>query len=341
MTGGVLLLSDRAMIEHDPGPGEPERPQRLAAILERLEAHDDGPGRWRRPAAAPREAIERIHRAGYVDHLESFRGRRATLGVDTFVGPESLPAAYLAAGAALDAVTAVVGGEFARAFCLVRPPGHHAEAAQAMGFCFFNNIAIAAAQARSVLGCARIAILDWDVHHGNGTQHTFEDRPDVLVANTHQWPLYPGTGAADEVGTGAGAGYTINVPLPAGFGDAEYLAVFRELVIPVVESYEPDLVLVSAGFDAHERDPLGSMQVTTEGFAALCALVRDLADRSAGGRLVLVLEGGYDLQGLAESVAACVDVLGGGPAPQANAAPHRAGSIIQTVKGIQRRHWPL
>jgi acetoin utilization deacetylase AcuC-like enzyme len=339
MTPTVLLLSDRAMIDHDPGPGHPERPQRLAAILDRLEQRTDLPVRWGRAAPAERGAIERLHRPEYIDGLGT---GSAVIEPDTVLCPATIPLAYLSAGHAIEAVRAVCAGETQRAFSLGRPPGHHAEAARAMGFCLFNNIAIAAEHARVVLGCQRVAIIDWDVHHGNGTQHLFEERSDILVVNMHQHPLYPGTGAFDEIGRGPGEGFTVNVPLPSDFGDAEYLAVFDAIALPVVEAFAPDLVLVSAGFDAHERDPLGGMRVTTEGFRAMCTSIRELTDGIAGGHLALILEGGYDLRALAESVEACVEVLAGvTTTPTSAPARHGAAVVIDTVRRIHGRFWPL
>ncbi len=315
MARDVLLLVDDTMLGHDPGPHHPERPDRLRAIVAALRGSPVAGVRWVVPRPAPREAIERIHEPAYVDGIERLRGRSAALDLDTTVSPGSIPAALLAAGAAIDAVTAVTAGDARCAFALVRPPGHHAEAQRAMGFCLFNNIAIAAAHARAALGCQRVLIVDWDVHHGNGTQHAFYDRSDVLYFSTHRSPFYPGTGGADEVGAGEGAGHTVNVPLGARCGDAEYAAIFDELLGPVADAYRPDLLLVSAGFDAHRDDPLGGMGVTAEGFAALCGRVRGITQRHAGDRLVLILEGGYDLGALAESVHACVEVLAGATCP--------------------------
>jgi acetoin utilization deacetylase AcuC-like enzyme len=343
MAQDVLLLADDAMLGHDPGPIHPERPERLRAILAALQGSPVAGTRWVAPRPAPREAIERVHDPAYVDQIVGLRGRSAALDLDTTVSPGSVPAALLAAGAAIDAVTAVVAGEARCAFALVRPPGHHAEARRAMGFCLFNNVAIAAAHARAALGCRRVLIVDWDVHHGNGTQNAFYDRSDVLYFSTHRSPFYPGTGGADEVGAGAGAGHTVNVPLAERCGDAEYAAIFDGVLGPVADAYRPDLLLVSAGFDAHRDDPLGGMGVTAEGFGGLCRRVSDVARRHAAGRLVLVLEGGYDLRALAESVHACVEVLAGAarpPDPARDECP-AADDIIRRVREAQREHWAL
>jgi len=344
MAGPTLLLTHEAMIEHDPGPGHPERPERLQAVLKRLKSFQDADVCWAQPTPASREAIERVHRPHYVDQLETLRGRRATLDTDTAVSPASLQAAYLASGAAIDAVTAVVAGRARRAFALVRPPGHHAESDRAMGFCLFNNIAIAAAHARASLGCRRIAIIDFDVHHGNGTQQAFYADADVLYISTHRWGIYPGTGSTREIGAAKGQGFNVNVPLPEGFGDGEYNAVFGSILVPVVDAFEPDLLLVSAGFDSHRDDPLGGMAVTEAGFGSMCATLCQLADRHAGGRIALVLEGGYDLQALAASVAACVDVLRAQEPPAPRPSSHAAGEVaevIEKVCSVHRLYWPV
>ncbi|HEX2660724.1 MAG TPA: histone deacetylase, partial [Polyangia bacterium] len=257
---------------------------------------------------------------------------------DTPVSPGSWRAAARAAGAAVVAVEEVWTGRARNAFALVRPPGHHAEPAAAMGFCLINNAAVAAAAARR-LGAQRVAIVDWDVHHGNGTQHLFEDRADVLYLSAHQYPFYPGTGAPDEVGTGDGAGFTVNCALAPGQTDADYGAVFQDLFLPALQRFAPDLIIVSAGFDAHARDPLGEMRLTERGFAAMGSALRDLAP---DGKLVLMLEGGYDLDALADSVRATVEVLAGAretfPSGVASGAPE---AIAATRAALARAGRPL
>ncbi|MEE8170520.1 MAG: histone deacetylase [Phycisphaerae bacterium] len=330
------------MLAHEPGPAHPEQPTRLRAVRDALTENPVPGARWGVPQPATRESIKRVHSAAHIDRIESLRGQSAFLDVDTTVSPGSVEAVYLGAGAAIDAVTAVVTGDAQRAFALVRPPGHHAEADRAMGFCLFNNIAIAAAHARAELGCDRVLVVDWDVHHGNGTQQAIYGDPNVLFFSAHQHPLYPGTGASSEIGTGDGAGYTVNVPLPSGFADADYAAIFRQILVPIADSFAPDLVLVSAGFDAHRHDPLGSMAMTEAGFAFLCAIVRDIADRHANGRLALILEGGYDVVALASSVRTCIEVLAGSSIQQPNGrCDPRSDEIIDLIRAVHGHVWPL
>jgi acetoin utilization deacetylase AcuC-like enzyme len=248
----------------------------------------------------------------------------------------------IAAGAAIEAVDAVCTGTAANAFALVRPPGHHAVPNRAMGFCLFNNVAIAAAHARAARDMQRVLVVDWDVHHGNGTEATFYGSRDVLFFSTHQFPFYPGTGDLRACGAGTGEGYTVNVPFAGGANDGDYALVFRDLLGPIAEQYQPDLVLVSAGFDAHRSDPLGGMRLTEEGFANLCAEVKAIADKFAGGRLVLVLEGGYDLAGLARSVQACVEVMAGSAPPPNRIETTAQGEVdVRAAIAQQRTYWTL
>ncbi len=337
----TLLLADLAMLAHDQGRGHPESPARLQAILDRLHAAPVAGTRWQTPRQASREQVARVHGPAYLELVEQVRGQTIHIDEDVAMAPGSTDASYLAAGAAIDAVEAVVAGAARNAFALVRPPGHHAEADRAMGFCVLANVAIAAEHARQVLGLQRVLIVDWDVHHGNGTQHIFEGRDDVLVFGTHQFPHYPGTGGLHEHGHGAGLGYTVNVPLPAGMGDGDYAMMFREVLVPVAAAFKPDLVLVSAGFDPHREDPLGDMLVSAEGFAGLCGVVREVAEASAGGRLALVLEGGYDLEGLASSVHACVEVLAGRTPPGQPGASAQGEAVLRQTLAEHRRHWRL
>ncbi|MCB9528254.1 MAG: histone deacetylase [Myxococcales bacterium] len=332
-----LLYAHDEMLRHEPGPAHPERPDRLRAVSHALEG---AAVERRRPVAVTREALLRVHPAPYVDAMEALAGRAARLDADTVASPGTIGAARLAAGAAVQLVDALVDGEATRGFALVRPPGHHAEPEVPMGFCFYNNVAVAAAHARA-RGVERVLVVDWDVHHGNGTQAVFEGRDDVLFFSVHQSPLYPGTGLLHETGKGAGAGYTLNAPMAPGLGDGDYAALFRDVLRPVADAYEPGLVLVSAGFDAHRDDPLGGMMLTEEGFAVLCAEVAAVADDHAGGRLGLVLEGGYDLGGLARSVRACVDVLGGATAPRAGERSAAGKAAVEAARQAAGRFWSV
>jgi acetoin utilization deacetylase AcuC-like enzyme len=321
MSTSTLILTDRRLLAHDAGPGHPESPARLAAILSDLERAPLDGVVFEAPRAATPAEIDAVHAPAHRERLQSLAGRAARLDEDTVTSAGSWEAAALAAGAAVGAVEAVWSGRAANAFALVRPPGHHAEATRAMGFCLLNNAAIAAEAARR-LGARRVLVLDWDVHHGNGTQDIFAARDDVLYLSAHQYPFYPGTGAPEEVGTGPGRGFTVNCALPGGQNDADYGAVFHELFLPAARAFAPDLVLVSAGFDPHERDPLADMRVTERGFAAMASVMSELARGACGGKLVLLLEGGYDLAALAGSARACLEVLGG----RREAFPQGAGS---------------
>jgi acetoin utilization deacetylase AcuC-like enzyme len=340
----VLVLTDERMRLHDAGAGHPERPARLEAIEAELRRApiDHVTSAKQQSSRADREAILRIHDEEYVSFIDSLRGRTARLDADTAVSPASVEAAYLAAGTAIAAVDAVMRGEASSAFALVRPPGHHAERDRAMGFCLFNNIAIAAAHAIEQYHLQRVLIVDWDVHHGNGTQHMFEDRRDVLFISTHQWPLWPGSGAASEHGRGIGEGLTVNLPLPAGFDDAGYIALFERVVVPIADQHRPQLVLVSAGFDAHAHDPLANMAMSERGFARLCGMMCDVAARHSDGRIALVLEGGYDLTALALSVRACAKTLAGHRVMDGIARPDAASTqIIDRLIAQQRPFWRL
>jgi acetoin utilization deacetylase AcuC-like enzyme len=249
--------------------------------------------------------------------------------------------ALLAAGATADLALRVARGEARRGFALVRPPGHHAESSEAMGFCLFNNVAVAARALTAEAGVQRIAIVDWDVHHGNGTQHLFEAERDVLFVSLHQFPLYPGTGALGEQGSGPGEGSTVNFPLPPGCGDPEYAAVFGGVVLPILEEFRPEVILVSAGFDAHEQDPLAQMRVTSAGFRWLAERLCALADDVCGGRVVLALEGGYDLDALGESVYGVVTALAGNRAGDRVEFAETAAAkrLRQVFRDAHSRHW--
>lgn len=323
----TLVLTDRRFLEHDPGAGHPESPARLAAVLADLERAPVAGVTIEAPRPATDAEIEAVHAPAYRAQLAALAGRRAALDPDTATSPGSVDAAVRAAGAAVGAVRAVMSGRADNAFALVRPPGHHAEPDRAMGFCLFNNVAIAAEAARRG-GAERVLIVDWDVHHGNGTQDMFAARPDVLYMSVHQYPFYPGTGAAEEIGVGAGRGATVNCPLPGRQGDADYGVVFHDLFLPAARAFAPDLVIVSAGYDAHARDPLANMRLTERGYAAMTTALAQLAAESCGGKLVLVLEGGYDLIALAASVRASLEALTG----RRDEFP--AGAGLETVRAV-------
>jgi acetoin utilization deacetylase AcuC-like enzyme len=298
--------------DHFAGPGHPERPERLAAILERVEASGLASELERLTAPpAPRAHLDAVHRAPYLDAVEAActRGRSLLDGGDTYVCDASFEAAVLASGGLIAAVERVLDRRWRNAFVAVRPPGHHAEEAQAMGFCLINHIAVAARYLRSSGGLERVAIVDWDVHHGNGTQHLFERDPTIFFASLHQYPHYPGTGAASERGKGAGEGATLNCPMPAGSGDAEWLQALEQRVLPALEDFRPQFVLISAGFDAHALDPLSGTQLTEDGFRRMTRAVKELAAKTADGRVVALLEGGYHLSALARSVEAHLEEL--------------------------------
>lgn len=294
-------------LDHDPGRLHPERPARLEAVLAALDGPDfAGLERVEAPEAT-RVQLERVHDPRYVETVLSSVPEfgRIDLDADTTLSVGSDRAALRAAGAVCAAVGWALTGENRRAFCAVRPPGHHAEAAEAMGFCLFNNIAIGVAEAKAVHGIERVAVIDFDVHHGNGTQHMFENDPTVFFGSTHQWPLYPGTGAADEVGSGN----IVNVPLEPLSGSEEFREALAERILPALDRFRPELILISAGFDAHWLDPLGSLNLGEDDYVWATRELCRLADRHAKGRVVSALEGGYDLEALASSTAAHVKAL--------------------------------
>jgi acetoin utilization deacetylase AcuC-like enzyme len=334
----VALYDDPLFREHDSGRGHPERPERLEAIRRGL--GDAGLEARLEPAAsrpATHEELLRVHSEGLVRSVAATEGRTVRFDPDTQAGPRSYPAALRAAGAAVDAVQRVLDGALDRAFCLCRPPGHHAERDTAMGFCLFNNVAVAAAHALAA-GLQRVLVVDFDVHHGNGTQHIFEEDPRVLYVSSHEYPFYPGTGAIDEVGKGEGRGFTVNLPLPAGLGDGDFTAVYREVVEPVARAFAPELVLVSAGFDAYVDDPLAGMRLTARGYRELIQVCIDCAAGARG--VVVLLEGGYDLGGLAACAAAVAQgLLGERAEPVAPAA--RVAPLLDAYRRTLRPYWPV
>jgi acetoin utilization deacetylase AcuC-like enzyme len=298
------IVQDQRYLEHSAGFGHPESPERLASIYEML-ALPEMAGKFipipARPATIDELAL--VHRRSYIDLVAETAGKSFTsLDPDTATSEESYTAALLAAGGLLHAIDSVIAGEVDNAFALIRPPGHHAEDRGAMGFCLFNNVAIGALYAINRHHLQRVLIVDWDLHHGNGTQHSFYEDPRVLYFSTHQYPYYPGTGDLKDNGRGDGLGYTINVPLRPGADDAVYGEIFQKLLEPVARKFQPELILVSAGFDTYADDPLGGMEVSTEGFALLTRVLMNIADACCRGRLVMTLEGGYHIAGQTAAV---------------------------------------
>jgi len=298
---------DARLLDHDTGPGHPERADRLRSAMSSLQRQP-----WfdelksYQPRKPERRWLETIHHSDYVSRVqhEIESGAEFVDSPDVTVSEQSFDAALLATGAALQLADAVMGEEIDNGFALVRPPGHHAEANTALGFCLLNSVAITARYLQQAHSIDKVLILDWDVHHGNGTQHSFEDDPSVLFISTHQYPHYPGTGAWSETGTGAGDGATLNCPMSAGSTDAQYEQVWREKILPKIDEFSPQAILLSAGFDAHQADPLASINLSTDFFGWMSQRMLEMADKHAGGRLISLLEGGYDLDALAD----CVDL---------------------------------
>ncbi len=300
----TLLFSHESSARHDTGQGHPERPDRIRAVMEALAADRFAALDRREAPEADLADLDRVHPAGYVERLLAAVPEDGLVRIDpdTVMSPESGEAALRASGAIIAAIDAVAAGAADNAFCAVRPPGHHAEPGRSMGFCLFNNIAVGALHARAAHGLDKIAVVDFDVHHGNGTQAVFESDPGLLFASTHEYPLYPGTGAASETGVGN----VFNVPLASGSGSAEFRAGVEDRILPALRAFRPDLVLISAGFDAHARDPLASLRLVEDDYAWITAELCAVAGEFSGGRLVATLEGGYDLEALAASVSAHV-----------------------------------
>jgi acetoin utilization deacetylase AcuC-like enzyme len=324
----TLLVDDARFDRHAPIGHHPERPERLTAARRAIARVAATGTTFERiePRAATDDELARVHDRRFVEALGKLRGERGYLDPDTYVSAESVETARLAAGSLVAMVDAMIDGPTHSGVALLRPPGHHARPAKAMGFCLLNNVAVAAAHARA-RGLERVAVVDWDVHHGNGTQEIFWTDPNVLYVSTHQAPFYPGTGDADEIGDGGGRGYTVNVPLAASGGDTVYARAFERIVLPVVESYAPDLVLVSAGFDASARDPLAQMELSENAFGWMARELARLAGGSAGGKMALVLEGGYDLVALEAGLASAIDGMLAG----------RAAAIVPTDdEGVER-----
>jgi len=322
---------------HENTPGHPESPARLQVIDQMLETHQHRDlFDWLPPRNATVEELAWVHTTGLISRVEASAEREHTdFDYETAGNNHSFAAASTAAGAAITAVDAVFDMPERPAYALVRPPGHHAERNQVMGFCLFNSVAVAAEYALRVRGCKRVLIYDWDVHHGNGTMHSFYDRKDVMYVSAHQFPHYPGTGTVAEIGTVEGAGYTINVPLPPGCGDAEYRYAMEEMILPVIRRYKPDLIIVSAGFDAHARDPLSSMLLSDETYGDMTTMLRAAADDVCDGRIVLALEGGYDLIALADANRCVLQALCGDWTTSTSSEPLVDHSVIRIIDRLK------
>ena len=341
----VAIIKDDRYLEHNPGEGHPESPNRLRVIHDLIDKEFGS-----LPLIPPRLATEielaLVHDHFYIQTVANTAGKHfSQLDPDTGLSARSYEIARLAAGGLLQAVDSLVNSKAAilkpySIFAFVRPPGHHAEPTRGMGFCLFNNIAIAAKYAKEKYGLKRILIVDWDLHHGNGTQLAFYGDPGVLFFSSHQYPYYPGTGGFDEVGSGDGKGFTVNAPFPTGFGDAEYINVYSRILKPIALEYRPEIILVSAGFDPFVHDPLGGMKVTGDGFGALTGIVQDIAQKTCPGRILITLEGGYNPEGLRSGVRAVLLTLLGKQNPPSVLAPSPAAEqVIERIAKVQRKYW--
>ena len=336
------VVIDPEFLKHEPGQSHPERPERLKVLLDLTRGLHGGDLQILPPRPAKREEVRSSHSSDYIDLIRATSTtNRYALDGDTVTCADSFGTALLAVGGFLRLLDSVAASDFRNGFALVRPPGHHAMRDRAMGFCLFNTMSIGAHHLKRVYGAKRILIMDWDVHHGNGTQDSFYQDPSVLYISTHQYPFYPGTGAVEEVGSGKGEGYTVNIPLHAGCGDEDYLRVFTEIVVPIVNKFEPEWILVSAGFDPHQDDPLGGMCVTEKGFGIMASLLLDLAAKHASGKIAFLLEGGYDLGALRNSVAAVFEKMKGEgrTEPLSQGGGERVKPLIQKVLNVQEKFW--
>ncbi len=344
MTTGVVW--DPVYLEHLTDEGHPDHPRRLQPLYRHLE---DPMVNRRFTTIVPPEATDQeillVHSPSYLNQVKATAKVPASaLSADTLTCDRSYHVAAKAAGGTIEAVRQVVAGTLSHALVLARPPGHHAERTRAMGYCIFNNVAIGSMAARTAMGLARVMVVDWDLHHGNGTQHMFERDPSVFFFSSHQFPHYPGTGHMSETGHGPGEGTTMNIPLNRGCGDGEFAAIYQQLLTPVARAFKPQLILVSAGFDIHAADPLGGMKVTPAGFAGLTRLLLDIARQTCGGRVVFCLEGGYHADALADSALAMIDELTGRTltdvdAMAASADPGRLNPLLDRCIHTHQRFW--
>jgi acetoin utilization deacetylase AcuC-like enzyme len=333
----VGIVKHDIYLQHITDDYHPENPKRLEYIYAMLETLDQKGLTYLSPRMATHEEIALNHESSYIDSIAQTSGKsQSYLDGDTVASQKSYEAACMAVGGVLELADAIQSSQVRTGFALVRPPGHHAERSKAMGFCIFNNIAVAARYLEQKYNLKNILIVDFDLHHGNGTQHSFYNDKGVLYFSTHQYPYYPGTGWYDEVGQGNGAGYTINIPMSYGMGDEDYLYAFRDVLVPIAEAYLPDIILVSAGFDTYFNDPLGGMAVTEAGFAAMSRILLDVAEKHCGGKALFVLEGGYDLKGLASSVKAVIMELQGQPISPYEKKGEASTAIVQMTTTIKR-----
>ena len=340
MTTGIV--KDPLYLEHVCGDYHPENPARLTHIYAMLPSIDSAGISYIEPRPASHEELSRIHDPAYIESIAATRGKYVPLDPDTGASPRTYEAALLAAGGCLSLADSIMAEDATNGFALVRPPGHHAERARAMGFCIFNNIAVAARYLQAEKGLGRILIADFDLHHGNGTQGSFYSDPSVLYFSTHQYPYYPGTGWYEETGAGDGKGYTVNVPMGYGMNDDDYVFVFQEVLVPIADLYRPDMILVSAGFDIYHDDPLGGMSVTESGFSELTRIVLDLAARWCNSRALFALEGGYDPEGLARSVKAVITMMKGSPEFTYERKRDPCRAVVGLVKDVRKeltRYW--
>ena len=348
----TAIFKNDLFLEHIPDFNHVESPDRLRVIYEQLEQQplnelflypEFGP--------ASQDSLAFNHTPEHIMRLAGTAGKTfSSLDPDTQASPRSYDAACLAAGAVTNGMEMIVNGEADNGFALVRPPGHHAEAERAMGFCLFNNVAVGAHYGLQKLGMERVAIIDWDLHHGNGTQNSFYASNQVLYFSTHAYPYYPGSGGLMEVGTGPGEGFTVNVPLSGGQDDRAFATIFKEIIVPVTRQYRPDFIIVSAGFDTYYNDPLGTMAVTEQGFACMTKQLVDLAGEICGGRLLVALEGGYNLQGLRDGALAVLGELSGNSACPGKVAEEalqaivdsgREVAVVERVRDVAKRYWSL
>jgi len=341
----VGIVRDDIYLQHITDDFHPENPRRLVSIYAMLDEMDKNGLVYVPARPATREELALNHDHNYVDMICGTKGKMQTrLDPDTVASPRSYEAACMAAGGFLELIDASMSGKIVNGFALVRPPGHHAESGRSMGFCIFNNIAVGARYLEKSYGLSRILIVDFDLHHGNGTQHSFYSERSVLYISTHQYPYYPGTGWYDEVGQGQGKGYTVNIPMSYGMNDADYLYAFREIVGPVSRLFKPEIVLVSAGFDTHGSDPLGGMAVTERGFAGMTKMLMEIASDCCGGKMLLALEGGYHVTALTNSVKTVIMEMKGTPLYDSDEGGEASAGAMQTVSKVKeaiKPYWSL